>query len=197
MTDDIAHRVAPASLAAALAMALDALARGATDRRSPFQTPTLATIGADGAPALRSVVLRGFAAATRSLSIHTDCRSPKYAEIIADPRAALHGYDAGARMQLRLAGRATLHRDDAIADAAWAASRETTRMTYATAWAPGTALPAPPAAPEDALGGRENFAALVLRFDRLDWLLLDPAGHARARFDWGDDGVLAASWVAP
>lgn len=187
----------PMTLAAVLAMALDALARGAADRDSPFHTPTLATAGLDGAPALRTVVLRGFEPATRSLSIHTDRRSPKFAALAADPRAALHGYDAATRLQLRLAGRATLHLDDAIADAAWAASRKTSRMTYATEWAPGTALPAPPAAPEDALGGRRNFAALVLRVDSLDWLLLDPAGHCRARFDWAADGAMAASWVAP
>jgi pyridoxine/pyridoxamine 5'-phosphate oxidase len=187
----------PTTLDAVLAMAQDALAHGAADRHSAFHTPTLATLGLDGAPTLRTVVLRGFEPATRGLCIHTDRRSPKFAALAADPRAMLHGYDAATGMQLRLAGRATLHHDDAIADAAWAASRKTSRMTYATASAPGTALPAPPPAPEDPLGGRENFAALTLRFDRLDWLLLDPAGHARARFDWAIDGTMTASWVAP
>jgi hypothetical protein len=187
----------PTTLADVLAMAQDALVRGVADRHSPLHTPTLATLGIDGAPTLRTVVLRGFHPATRGLCIHTDRRSPKVAALAADPRAMLHGYDAAVRMQLRLAGHATLHLDDTIADAAWAASRKTSRMTYATAWAPGTALPAPPAAPEDPLGGRENFAAVMLRFDSLDWLLLDPAGHARARFDWADDGAMAASWIAP
>ena len=185
------------TLEEALRAAFAALEAGALVRHGAFHTPALATIGRDGAPALRTVVLRGFDAATRCLAIHTDCRSAKYAELIADPRAVLHGYDAATRMQLRLAGRATLHHDDAIADAAWAASRKTSRMTYATAWAPGTALPAPPIAPKDATSGRAHFAAVMLRFDHLDWLLLDPAGHARARFDWAADGAMAANWVAP
>ena len=188
---------APETLDAVLAMAFGALARAAGDRRSAFHVPTLASIGRDGAPSLRSVILRGFEAPGRRLSIHTDRRSAKAAEIAADPRVMLHGHDPAAGMQLRIAGEATLHADDAIADAAWAASRETTRMTYATAHPPGTALPAPPAAPRDAAAGRGHFAALLLRIDSLDWLLLDPAGHRRARFAWEPDGAMTATWLAP
>ncbi len=69
-------------------------------------------------------------------------------------------------------------------------------MTYATALPPGTPVPAPPAAPDDPAGGRAHFAAVMLHFDHLDWLLLDPAGHRRARFDWAD-GALSATWLAP
>lgn len=187
----------PATLDATLAMALAALAAGARDRDSAFHVPTLATIGPDGAPALRSVILRHVDAAARILHIHTDRRSAKAAELGGDARAALHGYDPAARMQLRLAGRVSLHHDDAIADAAWAASRETSRMTYAAAQPPGTPLPAPPAAAGDPIGGRAHFMVVAMRFDSLDWLLLDPAGHRRARFAWAADGHLDAGWIAP
>lgn len=184
-------------LDAALAQAFDALARGVADPGSACHTPTLATRGLDGAPALRTVILRGFDPATRTLRIHTDRRSAKAAEIAADPRVALHGYDPAARMQLRLAGRASLHHHDAIADDAWATSRETSRMTYATAHSPGTPLPAPPAAPTDPQAGRAHFAALLLRFDSLDWLRLDRAGHARASFAWAPGGAMTTTWIAP
>lgn len=178
-------------------MALAALANGVRDHRSVFRTPTLATRGLDGAPSLRSVVLRLVDPTARILHIHTDRRSTKVAELIANPRMALHGYDPVARLQLRLAGQASLHHNDTIAEAAWAASRETSRMTYATAHPPGMPLPAPPAAPGDPCGGRVHFAAVVLRFDSLDWLLLDPAGHRRARFAWAADGTASATWIAP
>lgn len=185
------------TLDATLACAFAALRRGADDHRSPFHTPTLATRGVDGSPELRTVVLRAFHPAARSLHIHTDRRSAKAAQITADPRAALHGYDPLARTQLRLAGHAMLHLDDAAADAAWSASRETSRMTYATAHPPGTALRAPCAAPTDPAAGRTHFALMVLTFDSLDWLLLDPAGHRRARFTWGRDGAATATWLVP
>jgi len=173
------------------------LAHGAADSRSPFHTPALATLGLDGAPSLRTVVLRAVDPAARTLRLHTDRRSAKAAEILRDGRAALHGYDPAAQVQLRLSGRATLHLDDTIADAAWAASRETSRMVYATGQAPGTPVPVPPAAPRNARSGRANFAAVLLRIEALDWLLLAPAGHCRARFAWGEDGTLSAGWIAP
>jgi pyridoxamine 5'-phosphate oxidase len=187
----------PATLDAALAMALAALTAGARDRGAACHVPALATVGPDGAPALRSVILRHADAAARMLHIHTDRRSAKAADLARDARAALHAYDPAARMQLRLAGRASLHHDDAIADAAWAASRETSRMTYAVAQPPGTPVPAPMAATRVAIAGREHFTVLALRFDCLDWLLLDPAGHRRARFAWAPDGRLDAAWIVP
>lgn len=187
----------PATPEDALAEAFRLLSRGVADRRSPFHTPTLATRAPDGAPDLRTVVLRGFDPATRLLRIHTDRRSAKAAAIAADPRTALHGYDAGAQVQIRIGGVATLHLDDAIAEAAWAASREMSRMCYATPHAPGAPVAEPPPAPQDAVSGRANFAAVTLRIDTLDWLLLAAAGHRRARFAWAPDGTLSASWVAP
>jgi hypothetical protein len=187
----------PATPEEALADAFRLLSRGVADRRSAFHTPPLATRGLDGAPSLRTVVLRGFDPATRVLRIHTDRRSPKAAEILADPRAALHAYDAGAQVQMRLAGRAMLHLDDATADAAWDSSREMSRVTYATADAPGTPVAAPPAAPHDPVAGRANFAVSLLRIVTLDWLLLAAAGHRRARFAWDGSGAQSAGWVAP
>jgi hypothetical protein len=187
----------PATPADALAEAMWMLARGVADRRAALHTPTLATRAAGGAPALRTVVLRGFDPAERLLRFHTDRRSAKAGEIAADPRVALHGYDPAAQVQLRIAGVASLHLDDAVADAAWAGSRTMSRMCYAAPDAPGRPVPAPPPAPTDPEGGRENFCAVLLRVDTLDWLLLAAAGHRRAHFAWDAQGALTAGWVAP
>ncbi len=187
----------PPDLTRALDLAFQALARGVTDRSSPFHTPALASIACDGAPALRTVILRGFDPALRRLRIHTDSRSPKVAELRADPRAALHGHDPVARMQIRLAGRVSLHDDDALADEAWITSRESSRMTYSAAHAPGVPLPVPSAAPDDPGAGRPRFVALVMTIATLDWLLLDPAGHRRARFTWDETDTMSATWIAP
>lgn len=187
----------PRTLEESLADACRRILRGIEARRGPFHTPTLATRGADGGPNLRTVVLRAFDPAARSLRIHTDRRSAKAAELATDPRAMLHAYDGEARLQLRFAGQARLHLDDALADAAWTASREGSLVCYAAAQAPGTAIAAPAAAPRFAAAGRANFAVISLVFDSLDWLLLDPAGHRRARFAWDGAGRLAAEWIAP
>ena len=93
--------------------------QGVHDRRSAFRTPLLVTRASSGFPAVRTVVLRGFDAATRKLAIHTDRRSDKVSEIAADPRIALCVYDAAAKIQVRVSGHAAVHRDDAVAERAW------------------------------------------------------------------------------
>lgn len=186
-----------ATLEDCLAEAFRRLARGVADRHSPFHTPTLATIGTDGAPEARTLVLRGFAPAERELRLHTDARTAKTAALARDPRCQLHLYDPAAKLQLRLAGRASLHGEDALADAAWAGSRAASRMCYALGEAPGTPVPAPPPAPRDAELGRPMFRVIRLRFDRLEWLELAVAGHRRARFDWTASARPDATWLAP
>ena len=188
----------PDTLEETLAEAQRLLARGVADRRSPFHTPTLATITPAGEPSLRTVVLRGFDAEARRLRVHTDQRSAKYAELLAHPRAALHGYDAAAQVQIRLGGRIALHTTDAEAEAAWAGSHPGSRLCYAVAPGPGTPVAAPPAAPRalDA-AARGHFAVLILHIESLEWLWLAAAGHRRARFTWDAAGARTASWLVP
>ncbi|NKC30298.1 pyridoxamine 5'-phosphate oxidase family protein [Falsiroseomonas selenitidurans] len=184
-------------LADSLAEAFRLLARGVADRRHPFHTPTLATIAADGAPSARTVVLRGFAAEDRLLRIHSDVRAAKVAELTADPRASLHFYDQGAAVQLRLSGSVTLHRGDAVAEAAWQQSRPLSRLCYAIDPAPGSACPAPPPMPEDVEAGRPHFCVLRFRLATLEWLHLARQGHRRARFAWGEGQAMEATWLVP
>ncbi|MBU8537932.1 pyridoxamine 5'-phosphate oxidase family protein [Falsiroseomonas tokyonensis] len=191
-----ALRGAP-DLQATLAEAFALLARGVADRRYAFHTPTLATAGADGFPAARSVVLRGFEAGARRLRLHSDSRAGKVAELASDPRAALHFYDPAAAIQLRLAGRVTLHRADAVAEAAWAGSHDFSRRCYAIEPAPGTPCPAPPPAPTDSAAGWPNFCVLRLQVVRLEWLHLAAAGHRRALFTWPEGQPPAAGWLVP
>jgi pyridoxamine 5'-phosphate oxidase len=185
-----------------LAEAWRLIARGVADRRSPFHHPVAATLGLDGFPQARTVILRGCDAAGRTLRFHTDARSRKAEEIAADARAALHFYDPGAKIQVRVSGAAALHRDDAVADAAWAGSRVFSRQCYGIAPGPGTPVAAGgaftlPDATDDATStGRAHFAAVTVRIMRLEWLYLAAQGHRRARFTWSREGV-TAEWLAP
>lgn len=176
------------------------LARGVNDRRSPFHTPSLATIGLDGRPRMRTVVLRGVDVAARTLRCHTDLRGLKVAEIARDPRVALHGYDARAKLQIRVEGSAVVHADDAIADEAWAGSRSMSRACYGVAPAPGSEIEAPGAfrLPSEAAeidAGRPNFSAALIHVERIETLYLDFGGHRRAAFDVAAGG--AGRWLTP
>jgi hypothetical protein len=188
-------------LDATLSAAWDALARGVRDRKSGFHTGQLATLDAEGAPSVRTVVLRGVDRAGGWLQIHTDRRGPKPAEIERDARAMLHFYDAPAKIQLRVRGRASMHLDDAVADAAWAATRPFSRACYRVDPAPGAALghPGEAAIPDgaDPEAGRENFAVLRLHAVRMEWLYLAAAGHRRAVFEWDGAGRVEAAWLVP
>ncbi len=190
-------------LEASLANALGQLSRGVADRRSPFHHPVVATIGADGCPRLRTVILRGFDVPTRTLRFHTDRRSQKVAELTAEPRISWLGYDPGAKIQLRIEGRAVLHTDDALADAAWQAAKLFSRQCYGIAPGPGTPLESgsdfalPETTEAGTAPGRAHFAAVVVTMASLEWLYLAAQGHRRARFMWDAQGTVSSSWLAP
>ncbi len=112
------------------------------------------------------VILRGSTPSAAALRFHTDRRSAKFAELSADPRIALTGYDAAQKVQVRAEGVATLHTDDPFADAAWEASRSFSRICYGVEPGPGARLAeggafALPSADAEIAAGRANFCACV------------------------------------
>ncbi len=188
-------------LDASLLEAWRLLRRGVHDRRSPFHTPAVANLRDDGFPTVRTLVLRAVDERQRHLRFHTDARSAKFREISTDARVAVHFYDAARKVQLRIDGRASLHRDDELADTAWRAMRTFSRACYRVAIGPGTHVETPHAPcnvgrSPDPEAGRENFAALYVSIDRLEWLYLAARGHRRARFAW-IDGEVEGAWLAP
>jgi len=181
-------------LDAALDEAWRRLARGAADRRSSLHTPMIATVAPDGAPEVRTVVLRGADPATGVLRCHTDARSAKVAAIGAEPRVQLAFYDPRAKIQIRASGLAAVHRTDDRAGEAWRATGLHSRRCYLADPAPGTPIDGPgsglpdhlaTAAPEEteSEAGRANFAVVTVRVAALDWLYLAARGHRRARFE--------------
>lgn len=185
-----------------LAEAMRLIARGASDRRSPFHTPSVATIGCDGRPKLRTVVLRAFDPVARTLRFHTDSRSAKIAELEADPSIALHGYDPAAKIQIRIEGRATIHGDDPIGEAAWSASQRMSRACYAVVPGPGTPMAGAgdftlPETDVEIGTGRIHFRAIVVAMDRLEWLWLAHGGHRRAEFAFAPGAEVSARWLVP
>lgn len=181
--------------------ALALIARGVKDRKSGMHTFTVATIGPDGAPRLRTVVNRGFDPQTRTLRFHTDARSPKLDELARDQRAAVHLYDPKAKTQLRLDALATVHRDSDVRQAAWDATRDFSRECYRVVTAPGEAVEAPNTIAftlgEDPEEGAENFVAVTLQMQTLEWLYLAHQGHRRARFSWNSAGEVSQTWLVP
>jgi hypothetical protein len=200
------------SLDAAHSEAWRLLVAGATDRESPFHYPVISSVDAAGRPHARTVILRAADQVTRTIRFHTDLRSAKVAHFGNSDRVCVTVYDAAKKIQLRIDGRVELHTDDALADAAWEATRQMTKLSYANETAPGTTIEVPITLPASQLAmmddagdetitfmqriGRENFCAVLMHIESIEWVYLVARGNRRALFTW-QRGVLDAKWLQP
>jgi pyridoxamine 5'-phosphate oxidase len=181
--------------------------RGAADRRSAFHTPVVGSLGLDGTPNQRVMVLRKAERANGLLRFHTDRRATKAAQINANKAVSIVGYDPGAKIQLRASGAATIVHTGPLADDAWAATSASGRRSYLTTLAPGSVSPLATSGlpvtfeqavptPAESEAGRANFAIVPVVLDSLEWLHLASTGHRRAVFTRaGDDWT--GEWLIP
>lgn len=170
-----------------------------------MHTPVVGTADGD----LRMMVLREASANLGALRFHTDLRSPKAALIGSGAPVSVLAYDPAARVQLRMRGVGRIEHDGPVAEAAWAKATPSSRRCYLAGTGPGGALDAAGSAiPEalarrsptvdETLGGRSNFALLLVEVRSLDWLRLDHEGGTRARFVRADAGApWQGGWIAP
>ncbi|WP_175840065.1 pyridoxamine 5'-phosphate oxidase family protein [Burkholderia contaminans] len=176
------------------------LESGVSAQRSPFTMLQAATLGIDGAPKVRTIVLRQVSRADRVLSFHTDARSEKVAELRRDPRIALVASDLDALVQIRVEGTASICDDEARRRAIWQSSRPHTLLLYRAPLPPGTPVASPEAAHVGSAAstddGYDNFCLLHVTVTRIDWLELARTGHRRAVFDLHEGGY-EGRWVAP
>lgn len=183
------------------------LVRGGADRKSAFHTPMIASVAANGEPRQRVMVLRKCDQAKRTMRFHTDLRSDKVTEIGDGAVVSVLGYDPTAKIQIRVAGRASVEGEGLTADAAWAASNASSRRCYLAQPGPGTVSKTPssglPLSAESRVpdiaeteSGRANFAIMMVKLHSLEWLYLAHDGHRRARFVW-DDGAWRGEWLIP
>lgn len=175
------------------------LAEGAGPGLSPFTMWQLATVGLDGAPQVRTVILRGIARNAGTLVLHTDLRSAKVAELRREPRVSLVVSDLPNFRQIRIEGRATIHAADEVTRAAWAANRPHSLILYQTPYAPGTPVDAPESAHvasgADPAAGYVNFAVVDVALTCIEYLDISSGAHRRAVFPLTD--AKPAHWVAP
>lgn len=176
------------------------LVRGSVDRRSPWRWAAVASIGEDGRPRTRTVVLRSVDAQVPSIEIHTDRRSDKVAEWTADPRASALFFNARSATQIRIEGRVEFP-EQSVRRAVWDALHPGSRAPYLAALPPGAPRPASTPSNRGAEAAFGDFVVVRLRIETLDWLRLAPEGHVRARFGFHADrvasGATSASFVTP
>lgn len=148
------------------------LARGTKDRHAATRHLTLATIGEDG-PEQRTLVLRATDRTTNTIDLHTDIRTPKAAHLHADPRCALHTWDAKANLQIRLKGHAQILTGHKITHL-WDRIPDPSRRAYGAEPRPGTPL----TNGQTPIGHDQSaFAVLRITLTEIDTLHLGTAHH--------------------
>lgn len=178
--------------------ALSALERALRERGSDLRNVQLATLSPDGAPGLRTVVLRGFERMPAGLEVHTDGRAAKARDVDGDERVSLLAWSAEEQLQLRFEGTARLHRDDDVSRARWDALSPSARNAYGLRSDPGRRIDDP----EDRSHLPEHeqfrrFAVILVSPASVDVLRLGPEGaQTRARGRFTGSG-LVAEWIGP
>lgn len=185
------------------------LGRATKDRRAAMHTPVVATIGHDGAPSQRVMVLRAFDRASATLRFHTDARAAKVEQVGTGGPVSVLCYDPGAKRQFRLSGTVRIETDTPAADQAWAEATLFAKRCYLADPAPGTVSHSPVSGlPPDIEGrkpddenevapGRANFALLMAEIDAIEFLHLAHTGHRRAVFRTSGDGSWQGQWLVP
>ena len=182
----------------------DRLVTGAVKSRTPFHTPSIATLH-QGEVSLRTVVLRKTLPTERELRFHTDVRSPKWQELSQNPSISALFYDAVDRIQLRVKGKAVLHHTNEITAEAWQKTTLSSRCCYLTEHSPSSFSAISTSGLSEDIehenftlaeseSGYSNFGIVSIHVQSIDWLWLNHAGHRRAYFDY-EKGV--NSWMIP
>lgn len=172
-----------------------------------WHLPVLGTEN-DGFPELRTVVLRDVVADRLELICHTDRRSSKIASLEKNDKTAWLFYDAGLRIQLRIASTARLHFENETAETQWQRTRPESRRCYAATYRPGLKSSQPDVNLPESLRegrldesaleiGRKHFAVIVGAVQSIDWLLLNSNGNLAARFEYDRTTLVDSSWILP
>ncbi|MGL4573504.1 MAG: pyridoxamine 5'-phosphate oxidase family protein [Burkholderiaceae bacterium] len=175
------------------AVAWRLLARACQDSTSSLRHPVVSTHGALG-PQARVVLLRAVDPQRRILTLYTDARSPKVADLNADPRMAWTFWDERLRLQLRVRSTATVHHNDARAAAVRTQVPEHAWRDYTSLAAPGESVAQQE---HDPALFTKNFCVIdaqVLAMDILALRASRAGGHKRLHIDYASGHQ---DWVVP
>jgi pyridoxamine 5'-phosphate oxidase len=181
----------------------DCLAAAVIEEKNPFKVMQAATIGLDGWPNVRTVLLRSVSEQENLLTFHTDLRSPKIAELSREPRVALVGVDPVHNVQIRISGETRIVRAGQARLDAWRSSPDHDLVVYRTHVPPGTPISHADGALDetqpvpDPDEGLKHFCVVEVRPARMDWLEhLTVDRQQRARFVRQGD-IWLRNWIAP
>lgn len=160
-------------------------------------------------PEIRTLVLRDADRNSRSLTWHTDSRSPKVEQLQSNAESSILFWSPENRVQLVLRCTTQVIKEGKLWEEAWESSQLTSRRAYLGDQAPGDEtgemcvnfpdefITRPPTSAES-LAGKENFAVLQTIAYEMDFLLLRQSGNVRVRLTWDTTEMRwNSAWVCP
>lgn len=168
------------------------LARAGKDRHHAWRTPVLATVGSDGSPQARVVVLREVDVAHQTLRFFTDSRSPKVRQLNNEPHALIVFWSDRLKWQLRVRVAISVETAGPEVEARWQnVQQSASAADYLGPVAPGGCIDASQAETRSE-NANHHFALLSAQVLEIDWLELSRDGHRRANLRNGN-----WQWLAP
>jgi len=155
------------------------LHKGITKKGHPFRYITFATVEANCAPSLRTVVLRKVTEALE-LTIYTDKRSKKVSQIQQNNTVSLLLYHPKKLLQLKIEGKAKIIEDSEILKKYWSGVQPKSRKDYSTKNAPGSVIKNP-----DLVSYKDDeyhFCMIEITPFKIEYLKLKRPNHIRIQF---------------
>lgn len=183
------------------------LSQAVADRKHPMRTVTIGYV-ANGTPQIRTVVLRRVDIETRKVYFHTDIRSEKVNDILANNQLSWLAYDSSLRTQIILSGKTIIHHKNKVTQKHWNATQHSSRRCYLLASGPGKEITEEVKLMEEKLknfsytmeeseAGFENFAVVETTVEHLDWYNTFHLGNRRAHFIYENNDLKIAHWLTP
>ncbi|HSR60495.1 MAG TPA: pyridoxamine 5'-phosphate oxidase family protein [Robiginitalea sp.] len=159
---------------------------GTREVTHPFHYATLATLGLDQIPRLRTIVLREFDPEELRITFYTDLRSKKVLHIKENNRVSLLCFHPGLMLQLRFEGLAVRERSEEVLAHYRTLVPEETRIEYRSAQTPGTVISGPDRI--EYLDRDDYFSVIHIHPFKIEYLRLNRPRHKRIRYSKRKDG---------
>ena len=168
----------------------------ATGNSHPFRYVILGTVDLNGTPHQRTVVLRDFDEGSL-FTIYTDSRSGKVSQIEKNDAVSLLFYHDTNRLQLRVAGNASIIRSGNEHARRWKNVGSKHAHSYTSLIPPGDEIDDPETAFNWDTDSSENFCILKIRAKSMEFLQLNGVKHLRGKREINQDENETFNWLAP
>jgi pyridoxamine 5'-phosphate oxidase len=160
------------------------LLRASVDKHHEWRSPVLVTNGLDEWPDARTVILRAADVNQKKLTFYSDSRSPKVAQLNANPKAILVFWSKRLNWQLRVKVTIDVVMQGLELQNTWAVVKQSPSAgDYLSAQAPSELLNNAQDLTTKKTQAQAHFAILIANVITIDWLALNRTGHQRANID--------------